>query len=253
MNNLVWNPSDQVKLIDEFFELYTNRPIKDNTGGMKSPHMFNAWYIIKKLKPKYIIESGVWKGQGTWFFENASPDSHIISIDPYPQFRQYTSSKAQYITDDFTNIDWNKSIDTRNTVIFFDDHQSCIPRIRHASENKFKYIIFEDNYPYNHGDCYSVKKILSKKSYVIDKDNNKTWYNSNNDDYKYIVDVFDVYQEMPPIFKDVFTRWGEKWNEEYDTPDPLLDLDKANQYQVFYEERLDYTWICYIELKNVHQ
>lgn len=253
MNKIKWDPVDQISYLNEFLELYNSRPIKDNTGGMKSPHMFNAWYIIKILKPKYIIESGVWKGQGTWFFENASPNSSIISIDPHPEIREYTSSKAQYITDDFTGIDWNKLIDTKDAIIFFDDHQSCIPRIRHASENKFQYIIFEDNYPYNCGDCYSVKKILSKKSYVIDKNNNRTWHSFNNNDYKFIIDLFDIYQEMPPIFKDAFTRWGDKWDNKYETPSPLLDLDKSDQYKIFYDERLDYTWICYIELKNVHQ
>ena len=42
--------------LDEFNKLYESRPIKDNTGGMKSGHMFPDWYVVKKLKPKYLIE-----------------------------------------------------------------------------------------------------------------------------------------------------------------------------------------------------
>ena len=75
-----------LELIDEFHQLYQTRPIKDNNGGMKSGHMFPSWFVIKTLQPKYIIESGVWKGLGTWFFEKASPNSKIISIDPNPNF-----------------------------------------------------------------------------------------------------------------------------------------------------------------------
>ena len=62
-----WKSAEITELINEFSELYETRPIKDNSGGMKSPHMFPAWFVVKKLKPKVLIESGVWKGQGTWF------------------------------------------------------------------------------------------------------------------------------------------------------------------------------------------
>ena len=55
-----------VPLLNEFYQLYLQRPIKDNSGGMKSAHMFNTWFILKALQPAYIIESGVWMGQGTW-------------------------------------------------------------------------------------------------------------------------------------------------------------------------------------------
>jgi len=113
-----WDREDMLTYLDEFNKLYESRPIKDNNGGMKSAHMFPAWYVVKKLKPKYLIESGVWKGLGTWFFEQASPDTKIISIDPSPQFRVYTSSKVKYQTLDFLKTDWSH-IPKENTMIFF--------------------------------------------------------------------------------------------------------------------------------------
>jgi hypothetical protein len=39
-NNNKWDPKDQILYLEEFLDLYNNRPIKDNTGGMKSAHMF---------------------------------------------------------------------------------------------------------------------------------------------------------------------------------------------------------------------
>lgn len=48
--------------IPEFLTLYEKRPMKDNAGGMSSPHMFATWFMLKKLQPKYVIESGVWRG-----------------------------------------------------------------------------------------------------------------------------------------------------------------------------------------------
>ena len=99
-----WDREDMLNHIDEFNALYDSRPIKDNNGGMKSGHMFPAWYVVKKLKPKYLIESGVWKGLGTWFFEKASPDTKIISIDPAPHFRVYTSPNVTYQSCSFVLI-----------------------------------------------------------------------------------------------------------------------------------------------------
>ena len=92
---------DMLSSLDEFYNLYLCRPIKNNDGGMRSAHMFHAWLILKKLQPATIIESGVWKGQGTWLFEQASPKSKIISIDPNPKFREYTSDEAKYTSQDF--------------------------------------------------------------------------------------------------------------------------------------------------------
>jgi hypothetical protein len=247
-NKIRWESEDQKIYIDEFLDLYNNRPIQDNTGGMKSSHMFNAWYVIKKLQPKYIIESGVWKGQGTWFFEKASPDSTIICIDPAPHNRQITSSKAQYLQNDFLTIDWQKSIDTSQALVFFDDHQSCVERIKYCISQKFIHLMFEDNYPWDQGDCYSPKKILSRKNYVIDQAGNKTYYAASNTDFDTLIENIDIYQEMPPLFKDNITRWGNNW-DLYDTPESLINESDKNKYQIFYNERFDYTWICYFKLK----
>ena len=57
MNNFLnkWDRDDMLNHLGEFNKLYESRPIKDNNGGMKSGHMFPAWYVVKKLKPKYLI------------------------------------------------------------------------------------------------------------------------------------------------------------------------------------------------------
>jgi len=246
-----WHREDLVNHIDEFYHLYENRPIRDNGGGMKSAHMFPSWYIIKKMAPKILIESGAWKGLGTWFFEQASPHTQIISIDPAPHFRIYTSPTAIYQTKDFLQTDWS-SISKQDTLIFFDDHQNCLPRIKSCQRLGFKHIIVEDNYPYQQGDCYSPKKILSSgENFVIDQAGERTWHLKNKKDLEFFEKNIKIYQEMPPIFKDIKTRWGDDWNEDnYPTPLPLLNNDNKDEYRTFYSERFDYTWICYIELKE---
>jgi len=250
-NNILsskWDKNDLISCLDEFYELYNLRPIKDNNGGMKSAHLLSAWYIIKQLKPKYLIESGVWKGLGTWFFEKASPKTEIVSIDPFPHYREYTSPNAIYRTEDFLTTNWSK-FPKEDTFLFFDDHQNFLQRLKKAQEWGFKKIITEDNYPYQQGDCYTPKKILSQKDYVIDYAGRKQWFKPVPEDYEYFINNVAVYQEMPPIFKSDVTRWGDSWNEDYPTPDALLDESFKEKYPIYYNEKLDYTWMCYLELK----
>lgn len=235
------------ELLKEFAALYESRPIKDNDGGMKSGHMFHAWSIVKKLQPKTLIESGVWKGLGTWFFEQASPSTNIISIDPDLSNRQYISPTVDYRTEDFLTTDWSE-IDKENSLVFFDDHQNCIPRLKKCKELGFKKIVIEDNYPWQQGDCYSPKKIYSNRDYIIDSGGIRKTHKRKVDDYKFLIDNIKVYKEMPPIFKPQKTRWGDDWNDEYPTPSPVLELSTSNEYPVFFDERFDYTWICYLEL-----
>lgn len=237
-----------LEALEEFYKLYLSRPIKDNNGGMKSPHMFNAWYVVKKLAPDFLIESGVWKGLGTWFFEKASPHTKIISIDPSPHFRVYTSPKVSYHTTDFLDTDWSP-LPKENSLIFFDDHQNFLQRLKSAQASGFKRVMTEDNYPYQQGDCYTPKKILANRDYVIDLAGQRTWFAKNDEDLAYFEKNVDIYQEMPPIFKPRVNRWGDIWDENYPTPDPLLTLNDLLKYPEFAAESKDYTWICYIELK----
>jgi hypothetical protein len=231
--------------LDEFYSLYNERPVKDNTGGMKASHMFAFWFLLKKINPEAVIESGVFKGNGTWLIEKACPNAKIACIDPCLYQRVYVSSKAVYTTTDFLLVDWSNLKD-RNVLVFFDDHQDSIKRIRRCNELGFKKIIVEDNYPIDQGDCYSPKKALSNKNYLL----NDTTCLKNTDDYKFLKENLEYYQESFPIFDDTTTVWNTPWkNDLYNTPESLLTEDYKNKYPVFFNERKDYYWLCYLQLK----
>jgi len=248
MKNTKWTREEILTELNEFKNLYENRPIIENEGGMKSPHMFPAWFVVKKLQPKWLIESGVWYGLGTWFFESASPESKIISIDPCLNFRKYISDKVRYQTKDFLETDWQSMLDPAETLVFFDDHQNFMQRLKKCKELGFKRVMCEDNYPANQGDCYTPKKILANTRYVIDRGGQKTWLDKNDEDFNYFNSNVSLYQEMPPLFTSQKTRWGDDWDESYPTPEPLLNESDMTNYLEFYNERLHYTWISYMEL-----
>ena len=218
----------------DFAKLYKKRPIHDNTGGMKAPQMFAAWFMAKKLQPTAIIESGVWFGQGTWFLEQACPNAKIICIEPELERISYRSNTATYTKTDFSKIDWEKKLDCATTLCFFDDHQNALERLKVATPQGFKHLMFEDNYPVTRGDCVSLKTILEEggAESVIAK--------------KYL----ESYYEFPPPVKGDLTRWGDPWtNDVYPTHEPLI-TDQPVGYEDYFDGYENYTWICYAKVSN---
>jgi len=263
-----WRREEILDALQEFVRLYEKRPIQDNTGGMKSPHMFLAWFALKKMKPRAIVESGVWLGQGTWFFEQACPQASLYCIDPNQNRIEYRSARAIYFEKDFSALDW-ADLPKEETILFFDDHQNAFKRVKTAKQFGFKHLIFEDNYPPSQGDCYSLKKALmhsgftpSRKflpSSVEFKERIKGFLRMkhpvgemippNSIDADYLKNNLEVYYEFPPVFKTGWTRWNDVWDDtNYPTPEPLLQAVTNPSQQIFLDEAAFYTWMCYAKL-----
>ena len=65
---------------------------------------YNLFIVIKILKPKLIVESGVYKGLSSWFILKAAPkNAKIFCLDINLSQLQYRSSKIYYLEKD--NID----------------------------------------------------------------------------------------------------------------------------------------------------
>lgn len=265
-----WTRVDMIGKLDEFHTLYNNRPIKDNTGGMRSVHMFLMWFALKTLKPKAVIESGVWLGAGTWFIEKACPHAKIYCIDLNLDRIKYRSNRAEYLGQDFSTIDWSH-LPKSETLLFFDDHQNAYERVKTAKWFGFEDIIFEDNYPPLQGDCYSLKKAFMHSGFTFTPAQSQTLkakikqkalsllsipnrgyreIQPNEVDEKYLRQNLKVYYEFPPIYKVEHTRWGDTWDGEYyPTPDPLLTSVEKDYQQLYKKEAIHYTWMCYVSLK----
>ena len=275
-----WTREEMVEHLDEFINLYSQRPVKSNEGGMKTPHMFATWFMVKKLNPDLIVESGVWKGQGTWLLEQACPDARIVSIDLNLGYREYISEKVEYSDNDFSEQDWTGVTD--RSLAFIDDHQNAYKRLQQCKWFGFKNIIFEDNYPASQGDCYSLKKAFANAGFepypnapkkskapsftsrAIKKSARVLGLNTvqltpqyeavnitpNEVDSKMLYKHLDTYFEFPPIYKPAKTRWNDDWTDEnYPTPEPLLKDPVESKFQTYVDEAELYTWIAYAKLK----
>ena len=275
--------SDIKKEFNNFLNIYAQRPIKKNKFGIQFPHMFAMYIFLKKIKPKFVVESGVYKGQSTWLIEKVLPKAKLLCIDPDLNNREYISKKAKYSRIDFCEQDFSNI--PKNSLVFFDDHQHAMERLIYAKWFNFKHIIFEDNYIWPEGDFYTIKKIilgtgfvrprsklkLSKllkilkaiylelkkikknSKYFIPKDKMSDWYldetRPNIEQFKMFEKNIDLYFEFPPILKLQKTAWGSKWSQDIPAKPPLFNDNEKTKINIDQNELNSYNWICYIKLK----
>ena len=270
-------------LLEEFKAIYNKRPIRNNRGGMLSTHMFYVWLTAKTLQPKLIVDSGTFKGQSAWLLKEACPDAEIISFDPKPKRREISCEGVKYLSIDFSEYNWSKI--PKNSLVLFDDHQNAYTRLQQCMWFGFKNLLFEDNYPSNQGDCYSLKKIISCSGFRSDllrQDSRMQIYlkkifnilyqkitgspsqmeqfksiaiRPNDHDKFFLENNLDIYFEFPPLYIPPTTRWGDIWdNDKYPTPKPIIgkisDEEVKNSNDFYKNECKSYTWICFARIKN---
>jgi hypothetical protein len=260
-----WSVDDILGSYDEFKRIYLQKPVRNNDGGMKAPHAFACWFMMKNLKPDLIIESGIWKGQGTWLIEKACPEADVVCLDVDLSKIEYRSSRAVYFEKDFSVVDFSE-YDKSNAICFFDDHQNAFFRLQQMKWKGFSRAIFEDNYPKLRGDCYSLKKAFegvgfkesmsgqnrlkcAVKNTLVDffKLGCRSDVQPNITHRTELQEKLDVYYEFPPLFVENLTRWGDEWDfNVYPTKSPIFNYEKQDSLKA---EANSYNWMAYVDLK----
>lgn len=220
--------------LEDFIQIYNQSMslTSNHHGGMPISDRFYIWCILRKIKPNLVIESGVWRGIGTFIIEKALPNAEIICLDIDFSFRHYISSspKVHYIRKDFFHVDWTK-YDINNSLIIIDDHQDAVRRIQEANFLGFKRMIFQDNYAdiITAGDALSLKQALSCHNFNIYK---KVLFNEDkSQEYsaqKYINHMIQRYitNECTPAIRMSLKRIIKNY---YECP-PLLPLPFYSDY-----------------------
>lgn len=271
-----------LRYLEEFVDVYKNKPIDNNAGGMGFNHSYLLYYMLKKTIPSYVIESGVWKGFSTYIIDSAVPETKIICLDLDFKRVEYKSKYAEYIETDFNSVDWSKYNNNTNSLCFFDDHQNSLERLKDMRWWGFKKAIFEDNYPTNEGDAYSIKQILNHSGHnkiqlsqdylpkrkieklkrnIEEKVLNKYYFRQNMIRKPNIVDhagvkinVKEMF-ELPPVITEKTNQWGKKWENNYVKKDDLIhkkNISNFPKFEKFYHEskknEFNYFYISYVEL-----
>lgn len=230
---------------------------------MKSPHMFAVFAMLRALEPQVVIESGVWKGGGTWLIEQAVPDAHVVSIDLDLRNLVYKSPDVNYSTLDFNLHDWSGL--PEGSVVLFDDHQDAFVRLQQCLWHGIDHVIFEDNYPPTQGDCYSLKKLFAASGFRPTAPKSlrerirqracgqqpRGGVPPSEKQQRSVRDRVSTYCEFPPVVRPDETRWRDDWTDTaYPTPDALFDIDDPRVPDFFVSEAKHYTWIAYARLRG---
>eukprot|EP01084_Bolivina_argentea_P298814 514992_1 len=197
-----WKNNNFTKEIIKFKKIWKNNPDKINHDGTSFSHYFAVSNIIHSLKPTHIIESGAHHGANTWFLRQVAPNSvKLIVISPQtPEL--YLDTHAIYysgdIFKDFNIIHWKNIVDVKNTIIFFDDHQTAIRRMKQAQEQGFQHIVFDDNYLSDSRSNLSPQQLCTP--YLSD----------------FINKTAEIYAEFPPVQLELnrFHNDAKTWRNE---------------------------------------
>jgi hypothetical protein len=263
--------------VAEFMPIYARRPISRNVGGMRFNHSFATWFMLRSLKPRFVVESGVWQGHSTWLIEQACPDAKLFCLDLDFSQVVFRSVKATYIQKDFAECVW-PGVEPSSTICFFDDHQNSYSRLKDLRWAGFTRAIFEDNFPCGTGDCYSLRQMLSgtgheelqmSKNYLGDaqaqqrrkimetalwsiRPRQQLLVRPNTEDRELFYPNCREYFEFPPVALNEVNDAGELYagvfaaatpiyaNDEL--PQALSDLIAADPAE------FSYTYIAYVEL-----
>ncbi|WP_444677466.1 hypothetical protein [Halomonas sp. E19] len=229
---------DKHKLIElarEWEAIWEARPF-DNSNGLACQGAFALYYFLKEMNPapELVVECGTWRGFSTWVIQKAVPNAKIVCSDPILASRQflnqsvftpeYRTREAEYTWQDFSNIDIHIPEGKRDrAVVFFDDHQNKLPRLKQAIEKGFKHIIYDDNVPYKYTHTsfeylFNVEKDARAKKY------------------------FSRYEIFPPIYS---AKHKSGVNLEG-------VLEKDGFYSnCFFEGKEAYSWVTKVEVTDI--
>lgn len=133
-------------LVDEFFEIYPQRPVLRNTYGSGFDNCFWLFLAARCLAPELIVESGVQRGQTTWVLRQACPQAALRCFDINLGRRVYTDPQASYVEADWSGLEFG-AVDAQRSLCFFDDHVNQARRVREAHQCGFRHLIFDDTVP----------------------------------------------------------------------------------------------------------
>lgn len=134
------------KIVSEFRDVFLDSPVSMNLYGANFPSGINLFLMARCLGPRLIVESGVYKGQSSYFLSSACPGAAIHAFDPNLQEVSYRTPGVSYHEHDWMST--QVKCDPPGTgLCFFDDHQNQALRVIQAHERGFRHMIFDDSWP----------------------------------------------------------------------------------------------------------
>lgn len=248
IGNVPWTREQAIAGLAAFLTVFERRPIRDNQGGMRSVGLFNVWFLLRQIRPAFVLESGIWKGQSTWLIEDTLPSAHILSLDIDLGIREYVSPRAQYSQIDFLQRDMaDQGGRLAGGLAFFDDHQDVVPRLRKCLELGIKHVILDDNYPEFSGNRHvSAAACLNDRIPGRDRADGQPRFPAERE---FLLRNLAAYHICPPVFDHPEPVTMEK--SHITVPSLLGSYDpmRHGQYATYHAHLPEYRWTTYLHLK----
>lgn len=275
--------------LKQFLEHYQASPgLHDNVGGQRLSHLFAVWSIARVLKPRFVIESGKYRGWGLYNVRQAlGPNVILYSLDPIDRNDTYVDdnvnthyfggtrpngTRAHFNNfTDVADVDWAAlGVVAEETLVILDDHASVPRRVAELRDKGFRRFYVDDNAPRPAGDSLCPKYMADPRPPVAENNWKIPIYDtfgvlqyhvSYTDLLRMSAEFFSEvknYYEFPPIVlhpaffreraKDFRTSSAQEIWEL--TAEPLLDIDDPmlQHLELEYGE-INYYYCAYLEIK----
>ncbi len=80
-------------------------PSPENEGGSGFHNLFWLQVVARALAPALVVESGVWKGQGTWALRRAVPRAELHAFDVDLSQLVYRDASVEFHEQDWLDSD----------------------------------------------------------------------------------------------------------------------------------------------------
>jgi len=230
--------------LDEFQEQIYDKTFLNNSGGMGIPDLFTLYLALNCLKPKIVVESGVWNGVSTKLIRKTLPEVNIICLDPreIPKYGYKDDNpKTTYYTGrsfkDFKDVDLSQ-YNSDEIFCFFDCHQSALDRLIQCRKKGVKHTFFNDNYPVNCGSHFTLEHFLNH--------DNRHFLPELHYGIEKCIELREYLEEYK-IFPNIYPG-SIKTGEGFFDCESYFDTDNSD-YPLFKVERNKYRWNTYVKLK----
>ena len=130
----------------EFAQLIQRCPVEQGTGGCGFNGGLMLFLIARRLQPKVVIESGVFRGYTTWVLRQALPDAALFCFEPRPDQIRHRDPQAVYSEHDWSRFDFS-GVDLSGCLAFFDDHVDQVRRAEECAQRGVGHALFDDSFP----------------------------------------------------------------------------------------------------------
>ncbi len=134
--------------VEEFFTLYLANPAKASGGGCGFNSLLWIYALLRGFDPRLVVESGSYAGGSAWVMRRAAPGAEIHCFDPDLSRLVIRDDTITFHEHDWASFPFRNPDPTRS-VCFFDDHCDQVSRLLEAHAFGFRYLIFDDNTPFN--------------------------------------------------------------------------------------------------------